>query len=101
VKAHLQAAQVRAQTKACKRAFTSPTLTKIELKKSSPSKIKIYTTTQTNTTKAEKDSIYNSLQGHRTSTTGYNIGFAREQVKCFVSTFLLNLNFGSPIELLC
>ena len=77
VKAHLQAAQVQAQTKACKRAFTSPTLTKIELKKSFPSKTKKYTTTQTNTTKAEKDSIYNSLQGHRTRTTGYNIGFAR------------------------
>lgn len=77
MKAHLQAEQVRAQTKACKRVFTSPTLTKIELKKSFPSKIKKYTTTQTNTTKAEKDSIYNSLQGHRTRTTGYNIGFAR------------------------
>ena len=29
VKAHLQASQVKAQTKACKRAFTSPTLTKL------------------------------------------------------------------------
>ena len=77
MQAHLQTAQAETQSKVCKRAFTSPTLTKIELKKSFPSKIKKYTTTQTNTTKAEKDSIYNSLQGHRTRTTGYNIGFAR------------------------
>jgi hypothetical protein len=89
---------VKAHPEKSGRAFTSPTLTMIELKKSFPSKIKKYTTTQTNTTKAEKDSIYNSLQGHRTRTTGYNIGFARERVKSFVSTILLNLKFGSSIE---
>lgn len=32
MKAHLQAAQVQAQTKACKRAFTFPTLTKLNKK---------------------------------------------------------------------
>jgi len=32
MKAHLQAAQVQAQTKACKRAFTFPTQTKLNKK---------------------------------------------------------------------
>ena len=66
---------------------------KIELKKISfPSENKKYATTQADTTKAEKSSIDNGLQGHRTRTTGYNIGFARERVKCFVSTILLNVS---------
>ena len=67
---------------------------KIELKKiSSPSENKKYATAQTDTTKTDKPNKNNGLQGRPTRTTGYNIGFAREQVKCFVSNFLLNLNF--------
>ncbi len=46
---------------------------KIELKKiSSPSENKKYSTTQPNTTKTAKRSIYNGLQGRTTRTTGYN-----------------------------
>ena len=46
---------------------------KIELKKiSSPSKNKKYANTQPDTTKTEKRSIDNGLQGRWTKTTGYN-----------------------------
>ncbi|MCO5277683.1 MAG: hypothetical protein M9911_06805 [Saprospiraceae bacterium] len=76
MKAHLQASQVKAQTKACKRAFTFPTLTKIELKKSSPSKIKKYATAQPDTTKTEKRSIDNGLQGQTTRTSSRQRGIS-------------------------
>jgi hypothetical protein len=46
---------------------------KIELKKiSSPSENKKYATAQSDTTKTEKRSIDNGLQGRTTKTTGYN-----------------------------
>lgn len=54
---------------------------KIELKKiSSPSENKKYATAQTDTTKTEKRSIDNGLQGRTTRTTGYNRRLAQWRV---------------------
>ena len=64
---------------------------KIELKKiSSPSENKKYSTTQPNTTKTAKRSIYNGLQGRTTRTTGYNTGLAKVAVQCSADTFVVN-----------
>ena len=55
---------------------------KIELKKISfPSENKKYPTAQPDTTKTEKRSIDNGLQGRTTRTTGYNSGFAKKRVQ--------------------
>jgi hypothetical protein len=63
---HCQAAQANAQTKAWQRVCLSHP-DKIELKKSFlPSENKKYATAQTDTTKTEKRSIDNGLQGRRT-----------------------------------
>jgi hypothetical protein len=64
---------------------------KIELKKiSSPSEYKKYPTAQPNTTKTEKRSIDNGLQGRTTKTTGYNTGLAKVAVQCSADTFVVN-----------
>jgi hypothetical protein len=74
----LQAAQVQAQTKACKRAYPFSAADKIELKKSSTlSENKKYATAHPDTTKTEKCSIDNGSQGRWTRTTGYNKGFVK------------------------
>jgi hypothetical protein len=63
---HCQAAQAQAQPKAWQRVCL-PHAEKIELKKISlPSKNKKYPTAQPNTTKTEKRSIDNGLQGRWT-----------------------------------
>ena len=63
---HCQAAQANTQTKAWQRVCLSHP-DKIELKKSFlPSENKKYATAQTDTTKTEKRSIDNGLQGRRT-----------------------------------
>jgi hypothetical protein len=64
---------------------------KIELKKiSSSSENKKYATAQPDTTKTEKRSIDNGLQGRTTRTTGYNTGLAKVAVQCSADTFLVN-----------
>ena len=64
---------------------------KIELKKiSSPSENKKYPTAQPDTTKTEKRSIDNGLQGRTTRTTGYNTGLAKVAVQCSADTFVVN-----------
>jgi hypothetical protein len=61
---------------------------KIELKKiSSPSENKKYATAQPNTTKTEKRSIYNGLQGRTTRTTGYNSNLAQLPLSSLNSAF--------------
>ena len=69
---------------------------KIELKKiASPSENKKYATAQPDTTKTEKRSIDNGLQGRTTRTTGYNRRLAKKRVQClnealsFVSSLVL------------
>jgi hypothetical protein len=78
---------------------------KIELKKiSSPSENKKYPTAQPNTTKTEKRSIDNGLQGRTTRTTGYNTRLAQWgltsfiETLCFYCKFVLvdNLVFQNP-----
>ncbi len=79
---HCQAAQANAQTKAWQRVCLSYA-DKIELKKSSlPSENKKYSTAQTDTTKTEKLSVDNGLQGRRTRTTGYNSVLPQLAVTC-------------------
>jgi hypothetical protein len=69
---------------------------KIELKKiSSPSENKKYPTAQPDTTKTEKRSIDNGLQGRTTRTTGYNTGLAKVAVQCSADTFVVNQNWFS------
>ena len=75
---------------------------KIELKKiSSPSENKKYATAQPDTTKTEKRSIDNGLQGLTTRTTGYNTVLPKWRQKCYYETFVLNptavilLNFSA------
>jgi len=83
---HCQAAQANAQTKAWQRVCLSHP-DKIELKKSSlPSENKKYATAQTNTTKTEKGSIDNGLQGQTTRTTGYNSVLPQLEVTCKIET---------------
>ena len=61
---------------------------KIELKKiSSPSENKKYANAQPVTTKTEKRSIDNGLQGRTTRTTGYNSGFAKKRVQWLIEHF--------------
>ncbi len=58
---------------------------KIEIKKISfPLENKKYTTAQPDTTKTEKRSIDNGLQGRTTRTTGYNSGFAKKRVQWLI-----------------
>ena len=79
---HCQAAQANALTKAWQRVWLSHP-DKIELKKSSlPSENKKYATAQTDTTKTEKLSVDNGLQGRRTRTTGYNSVLPQLAVTC-------------------
>jgi len=74
----LQAAQAQAQTKACIRASTSPTQTKLNKKNSSPSENKKYVTAQTNTTQkmTVKLNNDNGLQTRWTRTPAGNSGLA-------------------------
>ncbi len=98
---HCQAAQANAQSKAWQRVCLSHP-DKIELKKSSlPSENKKYATAQPDTTKTEKRSIDNGLQGMRARTTGYNRRLAKKRVQwliehsasyqllCWVESFVL------------
>ncbi len=62
----MQAAQAQAQSEACKRASTFPSQIKLNLKNSSPSENKKYSTAQPDTTKTAKRSIDNGLQGRTT-----------------------------------
>ena len=64
---------------------------KIELKKiSSPSENKKYATAQPDTTKTEKRSIVNGLQGRTTRTTGYNSTYPKGGVSCSKDSFVVN-----------
>jgi hypothetical protein len=75
---------------------------KIELKKiSSPSENKKYATAQPNTTKTEKRSIDNGLQGRTTRTTGYNSRLASCGVKCLNSSAVLLLGFSGRLTVKC
>jgi hypothetical protein len=73
---------------------------KIELKKiASPSENKKYATAQPDTTKTEKRSIDNGLQGRTTRTTGYNSTYKKlavqwlNEVLCFVSSSVVADSF--------
>ncbi len=87
---HCQAAQANAQTNAWQRVCLSHP-DKIELKKSSlPSENKKYSTAQSDTTKTEKRSVDNGLQGQTKITTGYNRRLAKVAVQCSADTFVVN-----------
>ena len=67
---------------------------KIELKKiSSPSENKKYATAQPDTTKTEKRSIDNGLQGWTTRTTGYNSTYKKLAVQWLNEVQFFNQTF--------
>jgi hypothetical protein len=71
----------------------------IELKKiSSPSENKKYATAQSDTTKTEKRSIDNGLQGRTTKTTGYNSTYPKGGVSCSKDSFMVNQTFVFQIK---
>jgi hypothetical protein len=85
-KAHTFANRTRPSTdQSLQKSFHLSHADKIELKKiSSPSENKKYATAQPDTTKIEKRSIDNGLQGRTTRTTGYNTGFAKKRVQWLI-----------------
>lgn len=85
----------------CGKSVPVPTQEEFQNIFSSPSKKNKTPDTQSNTTKTEKRSIDNGLQGRWTRTPAGNTGLAKVAVQCFVGQFCGRFKCSSSIELLC